>query len=308
MTDKKLTIYDISEGYDFEEFEQLGTKAKHWVIDANDEKFLFKKGRANTGENWAEVVACEIASRLSLPHAEYHLAVERGEAGVLTNTFVPPDGRLIHGNELIPRISTKPEERRKRSSMRKHSLPAVQAITERLPNMPMDWDPIPGITCANEVFCGYLLLDALIANQDRHYENWGYVLAQDTSIYLAPTFDHASSLGRNETEENMKDRLETKDKGRSIERYVEKARSAMYASQAAKQPLLTLDAFLSWGENTPAAALAWLRALSSIHDDEFRDIMETVPSELITDTAIEFTTKMLTLNKQRLLETMGRFS
>ena len=45
----------------------------------------------------------------------------------------------------------------------------------------------------------YLLLDAVIGNVDRHHENWG-ILGKDVdgSVKgrLAPTFDHASSLGR----------------------------------------------------------------------------------------------------------------
>jgi hypothetical protein len=54
------------------------------------------------------------------------------------------------------------------------------------------------------------MLDALIGNTDRHHENWGLVL-QGTSdhqdLRLAPTFDHASSLGRNETDERREARL-----------------------------------------------------------------------------------------------------
>jgi hypothetical protein len=40
---------------------------------------------------------------------------------------------------------------------------------------------------------------------DRHHENWGVVVMTDeygeTSFSLAPTFDHASSLGRNESDD-----------------------------------------------------------------------------------------------------------
>jgi hypothetical protein len=52
----------------------------------------------------------------------------------------------------------------------------------------------------------------------RHHQNWGLILSPDKKTYLAPTFDHASSLGRNETDENREDRLATKDLGRSMER------------------------------------------------------------------------------------------
>lgn len=42
--------------------EQLGTKEKYWIYNSDTkEKKLFKIGREGTGENWAEVVAYEIA-------------------------------------------------------------------------------------------------------------------------------------------------------------------------------------------------------------------------------------------------------
>jgi len=74
---------------------------------------------------------------------------------------------------------------------------------------------------------GYLMLDTLIGNQDRHDENWGFVLCLDRSrrVTLAPTFDHASSLGRNESEKNRMRRLETKDRGDSVEAYAARTRS-----------------------------------------------------------------------------------
>jgi hypothetical protein len=50
------------------------------------------------------------------------------------------------------------------------------------------------------LFPGYLMLDALIGNTDRHHENWGArVLAGlgngRRMAVLAPTYDHASSEG-----------------------------------------------------------------------------------------------------------------
>jgi serine/threonine protein kinase HipA of HipAB toxin-antitoxin module len=47
---------------------------------------------------------------------------------------------------------------------------------------------------ADDVFLGYLMLDAWIANLDRHHENWGLVLTKDITGHLAPSYDHASSL------------------------------------------------------------------------------------------------------------------
>jgi hypothetical protein len=299
---EKYTIYDISAGYIFKDYEQLGTKEKHWVIDAQGKKFLFKLGRPGTGENWAEVVACNIAKELGLPHANYFLAVENGKFGSLSNSFVPDDGRLIHGNELLFDVSVDAEVRRKKASMKNHLLSSVRAVTKILNNKPTSWNSINGIKTAEDVFCGYLMLDALIANQDRHYENWGYILTRDQTVHLAPTFDHASSLGRNETEITMQDRLTTKDIGRSMQKYVEKARPSLYASRHDTKALGTLDAFVKWGEGTPNAAKAWIDQLAAISENRIRNIIEMVPNEMISPIAAEFTTTILLLNRKRILE------
>ncbi|MFV2058894.1 MAG: phosphatidylinositol kinase, partial [Thiohalomonadales bacterium] len=55
------------------QLEQLGTKSKFWY--RNDYgSMLFKQGRPNTGENWAEKVCCEMCKLLKLPHAHYEFA------------------------------------------------------------------------------------------------------------------------------------------------------------------------------------------------------------------------------------------
>lgn len=44
-------------------------------------------------------------------------------------------------------------------------------------------------------FAGFLVLDALIGNQDRHSENWSIEITPDGTYHLAPSYDHATSLG-----------------------------------------------------------------------------------------------------------------
>lgn len=50
-----------------------------------------------------------------------------------------------------------------------------------------------------DVFAGYLLLDALVANQDRHEENWAVLrpLPGGGPMRLSGSYDHGSSLGFN---------------------------------------------------------------------------------------------------------------
>ena len=121
---------------------------------------------------------------------------------------------------------------------------------------PIGWVNVEGIKTAVEVFAGYLMLDAWIANQDRHHENWGLVIvfeSEKPKIHLAPTFDHASSLGRNETDKNRQERLTTKDEGRNIKHYVSRARSAFYLAPSHNKVMLTLDVFQRAAKKWPHA-------------------------------------------------------
>ena len=60
--------------YAANQLEQLGTKLKFWYRDGINQRILFKVGRPNIGENWAEVVSCKICKLLHLPCAAYEFA------------------------------------------------------------------------------------------------------------------------------------------------------------------------------------------------------------------------------------------
>ena len=82
------------------------------------------------------------------------------------------------------------------------------------------------------MFIGYLLFDALIGNTDRHHENWGIIVVPEDgqfTFWLAPSFDHASSLGRDLTDSRRRERLTTRDTRGNVEAYAERGRSAFYS-------------------------------------------------------------------------------
>ncbi len=288
--------------------EQLGTKEKFWFKQDNKD-CLFKRSRPNTGEDWAEKVACELCSLLNIPHAEYNLATWQGESGVVATSFVPSGGRLVHGNELLAGMD-KSYPRQSFFQVKEHILKNVLTLIRTYkPGFPIGWDPLTGINLAAEVFVGYLMLDAWIANQDRHHENWSLVVLPSYSgsgvkynVHLSPSYDHASSLGRNESDESRADRLGTKDKGRHISHYITKATSAFYAAPPnSSKPLSTLDAFMEASRQYREAARLWLEKLESISFEATRAILEKVPKDRISPIAIEFAQQMLILNRERLL-------
>jgi len=278
--------------------EQLGTKPKFWYED--DKRRLFKEVRPGTGEDWSEKVASELCARLGIPHATYDLAVWRGRRGVVTETFVPDGARLVHGNELLVRL-IRDYPGQKFFRVRQHTLRRVLAIAQGI-SPPIGFEPFVGVVSAVDVFVGYLMLDVWIANQDRHHENWGLIsMMKSRKIHLAPSYDHASSLGRIESDEEKRERLRTRDRNRTVERYVEKATSPFYASQTSAKPLPTLEAFMSAARLRPQAAISWLKCLESISSAEADAIFREIPQDRVSDVSIEFALRILMLNRSRLL-------
>jgi hypothetical protein len=192
---------------------------------------------------------------------------------------------------------------------RKYKIKAytVDAVLQCVQNLaPPSWNWIaivpPGIATALDVFIGYALLDAWIANQDRHHENWAAIASSEEKLRLAPTFDHGASLARNISDAERKERLESRDKGQQVAHFVSRARSAFYASPADSRTLGTLEAFASFAQAAPAAAKIWLERIGSVTREEIKAIIEDVPPDRMSDVARRFTLELIVANQQRLLK------
>ncbi len=290
-----------------EQYEPLGSKPKFWFRDG-DRRLMFKADDRGTGEDWAEVVACELCKLLGLPHVQYDLAMEcDGESerlpGVICENMAPPPMSLVLGNQLLLAFDPSyPTEQR--FKVHQHTIGAVASVLGRLAPVPDSWtaDMPTGILTAFDAFVGYLMLDAWIANQDRHHENWGALVGP--FAYLAPTFDHGAALARNVTDSERRERLSTKDANRTIAAFARRARSAFYASDADTKSLTTLDAFLAFGELAQSAKQVWLSRLLAVSRDQMWGILERIPDQRITEVGREFTLALLLENQRRLTETI----
>ncbi|MDR5835226.1 HipA domain-containing protein [Caballeronia sp. LZ034LL] len=286
--------------------EQIGTKYKFWFEDEHLGRALFKEGRPNTGENWAERLAAELALVVGLPHAYYELANFRQRTGVISKSFVPDGGRLIHGNELLGGVEAAADDAdtkfyRDRSHTVSRVFSYFRAVSEVRP--PVDFLACPGIETAIDVFVGYLMFDAWIANQDRHNQNWGLVRGFGKDVHLAPSYDHGSSMGRNETDERRIQILTTRDSRQQMSAYVARATSGLYPPMATEKakPLSTIDAFGYAMKQRPAAGAAWLNKLRAVTPDVIASLVDLIPGTHATEVTKEFTRQLLQHNCARLL-------
>ena len=286
--------------------ETLGSKPKFWFQE-DEKRLLFKAEDRGTGEDWAEVASCHLCELLGLPHVEYELAAEYdGQSycrpGVVCENMAPPPISLALGNQLLLALD-RDYPAAQRFKVRQHTVDVVVEIVDILdpPSDPWMADVPWGIRSALDVFAGYVMLDAWIANQDRHHENWG-ALSDGDELWLAPTFDHGAALARNLTDRERGERLTTRDRNRTIVTFAKGGRSAFYGSSADVRPLGTIEAFQAFGNVAPRARDAWLNRLGAVNREALCGILERVPPERMSETCRQFTLELLLTNQQRLLE------
>jgi hypothetical protein len=310
----KMTEYNIFDISNVEQidFEQMGTKSKFWYKDDAGDLFLFKATLSTDnlgneiqrpGEDWAEKIACEIAKLLNIPSADYELAIYNNQQGVITKNFVANEENMQYGNSLLSAMCDVLDVVPLNFN-HTHRLPEIAfCLGHYIKNKPKDWNSLPKIKTAQDVFSGYLMLDVLISNQDRHNENWGMISSKNNHPFLAPSFDHAASLGRNESDEKRELKLTSRDKGQSLASYVSRAKSQILTEDLKK--IKTIDAFQKFsGAFAIEAAISWLEKLSLISNVEFRKIIDRVPESIMTDISKDFAFEILIENKKRLLDSL----
>lgn len=205
-----------------EDTEQLGSKPKFWVL-IDKQRWLFKEARPNTGEDWAEKAAAEIAHAMGINAAKVELAEFGGKIGCISCNFIDVDAgeALVHGNEIMAWKVTG-YDKTKIFRQADHTIENIQLAIRALSDF-ADTDAV-----LTEL-AGYMVLDALIGNTDRHHENWGLrvhspVARQTRLLSAAPSFDHASSLGRELLDARRTELLALGH----VERYISKGRGGIF--------------------------------------------------------------------------------
>lgn len=301
MSGRSFAIIDVT-SWQVRMDEPMGSKRKKWLFEPDTGvAWLFKyRRRPDSGEDWAEKIAAEVAAVLGLPHATVELAVCQGDPGVIVKNFLMDEREtLAHGNELIPAFSPDYQAALRFKAIG-HTVELAHQVISRF-DVPRGFESRAAMT-ATSVFAGYLLLDALIANCDRHHENWAVIHTSPAANggALSPTFDHASSLGRNLTDREREARLRTRDKGGDIRAWTQRARSAWYSPADNSRSLSMIDAWERSSALEPAAGTFWRGRLSSCSAEVLGDIVHRIPASLMSIVAKDFALRMMEENKLRL--------
>lgn len=287
-------IIEIQEEWVFAP-EAMGSKYKFWYRQADGGvNWLFKRPRGNTGEHWAEKIAEAVANRLQIPHARVELAVFSRGMGSATESFVVDGEELVHGNQMLA-VSAPSYDPDMRFGQSAHTLENIWAALDRV------FVESDAAEDAKRQFAEYVTLDAVIGNTDRHHENWGVVIewtGEEWVGFLAPSFDHASSLGRELTDEN-RDRILNEN---SVGHYAERGRGGIYWTRDDKRAPSPLELARLAAERYPRLFSPALENLNDLSESSLWQVVNRVPDYWMSKSAKRFAVPLMRYNLERLRE------
>lgn len=240
MSDQFFSIMTVHDNWTLEA-EQMGSKEKFWFRNPDDSEkrdWLFKFPTPGTGQHWAEKVAYEIACEMKIVAPRVELAEFDGRQGSATLSFTKVRAgntyeryELFHGNQILAGMDAEYDPDRGG----RHPLHSVQRIFKS-----MDIFQLREYAESCRVkLAEYLIFDALIGNVDRHHENWGILRKQlregNYRGRLAPSFDHASSLGRELADEGGRQSRKRYLEELGVKKYSERASGAVFVDEGSKR-------------------------------------------------------------------------
>lgn len=302
--------------------EQSGSSEAVWLVEPESgARWLHKdttipSNGIEQGEDWSEVVSTQVARLLGVPCARARLCIRAGRRGSLSQSIIPPGHALWEGTVVLetagvpgffPQIEGGQQARDpQRPDVRRpgHSLANIRTALEG--SIPPPEFEGPDRLMAFDVFAGYMILDALIANPDRHEQNWAKLtpLLQTRPEALSPSYDHASSLGHNL--QDPKRRLLIKEPDR-LQEWARKGRAGRFEHDGTPPSLVEHAA--NAVEMCSGGGADWLR--QRLRDLDLDPVLEALRGCVVpgmSEAAATFAHELLTLNLGRLRDAIGHRS
>ncbi len=154
-----------------------GCLKKRWKI-VDGKRCLFKSGsNPFMQQPFNEVIASKIATRLGIPHVDYNIVWDDGVPYSVCEDFVDVNTELVSAWRIMQ--MTKKDNS---TSVYRHYIDCCEAL---------------GVKDIVRSVDQMIVLDYIIANEDRHQNNFGLIRNAETLEWIsaAPIFDSGSSLG-----------------------------------------------------------------------------------------------------------------
>ena len=274
--DDSYPIIDVAD-WIAEESEGIGARTKQWMSDpqgpGTQPELLLKYARSEGlprfgADLCAEVIASRIASHLGFPALHMDYAINHGVRGVVSRRM---SGNLVLGDVLLGNSPTGYD-----------GIPYVEQLRRIREVLEPFGGSEEGLT-GWESFVGQLVLDTLIANTDRHAENWAVDADKGR---LLPCFDHGASLGFNATD---------RDHLSGVLQYARRGRSRPFGAKilrVAREGLLQVS---------PTVADLWLGRVEALGRASLEEIVQRVPNGWMSDPSRTLAVELVWENRRRLL-------
>ena len=265
-----------------EKSQASGTRTKFWLIEPETMsektvKHLFKVPTEGTGGHWAEYIASKVGGQLGFPTAEIELSNYRGTIGTISKNFRSQTEELYEGGDLfVARF-----EKFDRRSLTYYELPHILEILSEY--------------SLENTFVALPVYDALIANNDRHCDNWG-VLSGPKGIRLAPIYDNGSSLGFNEVTEK-KQKMLTDD--HMLTGFCNRGKSSIGLPNRKKPKHFELLTYLRI--HSAKALELELARLEQLDKGMLLAIVDSIPDDIMSDLDKEWVVRLLLFRRNWIL-------
>lgn len=158
-----------------------GNLKKRWKIIGGKRRLV--KGGSNPfrQQPFNEVIAAGIMERLGIPHVPYEVTWNKGAPYSVCEDFITRDTELVPAWRIL-----KTQKKSNNVSVYQHFVNCCEGL---------------GIQDATSFLDHMIVLDYIIANEDRHFNNFGVLREAETLQWIgfAPIYDSGSSLGYDKT-------------------------------------------------------------------------------------------------------------
>jgi hypothetical protein len=283
--------------------EPQGLRPHVWLRHESRERtWLFKHAGEEPdrplGEDFTEKLASELARVFGIPAARVDLAVRGGIQGCLVEDLRWSKGALESGQTLLAEVveGYDPDDREHRG----YNIANIRRALERFTAPPAS--PTPARFEAFDVFVGYLIFDALIANGDRHDRNWAVLVRPPGASgrdALCGSYDHASSLGFNVSDEERERRL---SEGTVIS-WARRGAARQFEHRRGQHRQSLVELACSAVEQCPVwVRQHWLDAVLSVQSDVVEALLLAAPG--LSEITRLFTREVIMINRRRLLDAL----
>lgn len=300
-----MEFYDVSDWLVTSVSSTKGTRDKLVLIKPQTEETYFLKFpmirecRDYTPENWSEVIAYEVGSKLGFNVLQYDLAVYHGRVGCISKNMITPGNNesLIEGHSILSRYDSTYDPADK-TTYNKYTFEFVQKA----------------LTAFDAKFfvkelIRTIIFDAIIGNSDRHQSNWGII--QSISLVevkpiskglklpfgkakgnglqftinvnkkAAPIYDSGCCLGREFGEQQIRQHLDSQSK---FDKYIRNGVSELRTGETDKKPsheeLLRFIKNTNNGEWESFIADEINRVLQSYNPNGINNLISNIDNEL----------------------------